>query len=485
MSLEIQPGLPLDPALAQVLPEKIYQGVGGARTLWDSSAPEVLVAGPAGTGKSRAVLEKLNFLALRYPGARILVVRKTRESLLQSGLVTLQRDVLVEAHARYFRARSEFHYRNSSVIVLGGLDKVSKIMSAEYDVIYVQEATEVTEEEWEHLTTRLRGSVTPDKQIIGCANPAGPNHWLKKRAEAGRLVLVTSAFEDNPLLYDKKTSRYSSFGESYLAKLDALTGVRYQRLRLGLWVQAEGMVYEDFDWNHHVVDRFTIPKHWARYWAIDFGFTNPFVFQAWAKDEEGRIYRFAELYHTGLTVEQAATRIKAWMLKTGEDFPQAIICDHDAEGRATLKKHLGVPTIAARKSVSPGLQAVMKRLEAAEDGKPRIFLLRDSALCRDPKLIAAREPTSTEEEFEIYLWQEGVKDSEPVKKHDHGLDALRYIVMHLDSSSTWTAADYDRLEELRAAYRAPKLSQLGPGERLQRYEEEVAEMNANLLRRSW
>ena len=65
MGLETQPCLPLEPALTPVLPEKIYQGVGGAKDLWDSSAPEVLIAGPAGTGKSRAVLEKLNFLALR------------------------------------------------------------------------------------------------------------------------------------------------------------------------------------------------------------------------------------------------------------------------------------------------------------------------------------------------------------------------------------------------------------------------------------
>ena len=469
----------------RITAEKTYGPRGGALDLFYCKDPEVLIAGPAGTGKSRAALEKLNLLALKHPGLRALIVRKTRESLLQSALVTFETEVILPTQARYYSGRGEWRYGNGSVVATAGLDKVTKIMSAEYDIVYVQEATEIREDEWETLTTRLRRSAGTYQQIIGCANPAGPNHWLKKRAEGGRLTLIPSTHEDNPRLYDVKTSSYTEAGKAYLAKLDALTGVRYQRLRLGLWVQAEGMVYEDFDWNFHVIDRFAIPKHWPRYWAIDFGFTNPFVFQAWAKDEEGRIYRFAEIYHTGLTVEQAAARIKAWMTKSGEDFPAGIICDHDAENRATLKKHLGVPPIPARKSVSPGLQAVMKRLEAAEDGKPRIFLLRDSALCRDPKLIAAREPTSTEEEFEIYLWQEGVKDSEPVKKHDHGLDALRYIVMHLDSSSTWTAADYDRLEELRAAYRAPKLSKLGPGERLRRWEEEVAGMNAERLKQGW
>ena len=110
--------------------------------------------------------------------------------------------------------------------------------------IYVQEATEITEDEWEHLTTRLRRAVAPYQQIIGCCNPAGPNHWLKKRAEAGRLTLIASAHEDNPLLYDEKAGAYTETGKAYLAKLDALTGVRYQRLRQGLWVAAEGMVFE-------------------------------------------------------------------------------------------------------------------------------------------------------------------------------------------------------------------------------------------------
>ena len=425
--------------MAGPTPAKTYGPKGGARDLFYCKDAEVLLAGSAGTGKSRAALEKLNLLALKYPGFRALIVRKTRESLLQSALVTFETDVLVPLQARYFSGKGEWRYGNGSVVVTGGLDRVSKIMSAEYDVIYVQEATEITENDWETLTTRLRAGTMPYQQIIGCCNPAGPNHWLKKRAEAGRLTLITSAHEDNPVLYDAKAGAYTEPGRAYLAKLNALTGVRYQRLRLGLWVAAEGMVYEDFDWNIHVIERFSPPKHWKRYWVIDFGFTQPFCFQAWAKDEEGRLYRFSELYRTGMVVEDAAGRIKDWMAKTGEDFPEVLLCDHDAEGRATLERHLGVATIAAPKSVSPGLQAVMKRLRVAEDGKPRLFLMRDVSLSRDPKLLQAKEPTATEEEFELYLWQEGIKDSVPIKQHDHGMDALRYLCLFLDQPTSTSA----------------------------------------------
>ena len=158
----------------------------------------------------------------------------------------------------------------------------------------------------------------PYNQIIACCNPAGPNHWLKKRAEAGRLKLIESRYEDNPLLCDAdERCLHRRSARAYLAKLDALTGVRYQRLRKGLWVAAEGMVYDEFDWNVHVraragvgVWRHPAAGQLAPLWAIDFGYTHPFVWQAWAQEpEDGTLYRYAELYHTGLLVEEAAERI--------------------------------------------------------------------------------------------------------------------------------------------------------------------------------
>lgn len=465
-----------------IVPQKPYQGFGGAKALWGCRAPEVLLAGPSGTGKSRGCLEKLNFLALKYPGLRALIVRKTRESLLQSGLVTLERDVVVPGCARYYCGRAEWRYRNGSVLVAGGMDKVGKIMSAEYDVIYVQEATELNEDEWEHLTTRLRRAAMPYQQIIACANPAGPNHWLKRRAEGGRLVLLSSGHEDNPLLYDSETGEFTPFGSAYLAKLDALSGVRYQRLRRGLWVAAEGMVYDQFDWNLHLMDRFNPPQSWPRYWVVDFGYTHPFVWQAYAKDEAGRLYRFAELYLSGILVEEAAAKIKEWKRRTGEDFPDGLICDHDAEGRATLEKHLGIPTIAAKKSVSPGLQAVMKRLQVAEDGRPRLFFLRGSAIARDRRREEAKEPISTEEEFELYLWQDGVKDSVPVKHHDHGMDALRYLCMHADGTNAWSLEALEAWTKAlrKGAPRPPDESYVGSDQ----WREQVAEINRQKVLRA-
>jgi phage terminase large subunit len=113
----------------------------------------------------------------------------------------------------------------------------------------------------------------------------------------------------------------------------------------------------------------------------------------------------------------------------------AVICDHDAEDRATLERHLGVRTLAAHKAVSPGIQAVASRLKVAGDGRPRLFLLRDALDERDPLLVEAKRPTCTDEEVESYVWNVAggrKKGEEPLKENDHGCDCTRYLVAYRD-----------------------------------------------------
>src|SRR5690606_20066097 len=75
-----------------------------------------------------------------------------------------------------------------------------------------------------------------------------------------------------------------------------------------------------------------------------------------------------------------------------EPRPTAVVCDHDAEGRAVLERELGVETTPAHKSVLDGIQAVQARLRVAEDGKPRLFFVRGALVERDPELEGARRP---------------------------------------------------------------------------------------------
>jgi PBSX family phage terminase large subunit len=407
---------------------------GAAREIFSRREPEVVLSGPAGTGKSRAVLEKLNALCEKYAGCRILMVRKTRASLTTTGIITYTNNVLPPScgvHVNHEQAV----YPNGSVVVFGGMDKSSKIMSSEYDVAYVQEATELTEADWEDITTRLRWGRIPYQQILADCNPGAPTHWLRRRAQSGRLVMIESRHQDNPYLWDGKASKWTKVGAEYIAKLDALTGVRRARLYLGQWAAAEGLVYESFDAAAHLVQRFEVPASWPRIWVLDFGYTNPFVWQAWARDHDGRMYRYAEIYRTRRLVEDHEKDIRAYCARHNEPRPVAIVCDHDAEDRATFERHMGLETVAAYKSISPGVQAVQQRLRPAGDGRPRLVFLRDSLLEADQALLDARKPTCTEQEIEAYCWPtstSGVVKDTPVKRDDHGMDAMRYLVAFAD-----------------------------------------------------
>lgn len=415
-----------------------YRPVGSALKLLLDRSPEVLLSGPAGTGKSRGCLEKLHLLAEKYPGLRALIVRRTRASLTQSALVTFEEHVVPAGHpclagpARL--NRSSYRYPNGSEVALGGLDNPIKVMSSEWDVVYVQEATEVDEAAWEALTIRLRNATCeiPFRQLIADCNPDRPTHWLKKRCDAGRCKMIECRHEDNPRYWDAAAGAWTAAGLDYVGRLDALSGPRKLRLRYGRWVRAEGVVYEAWDPAVHVIDRFAVPADWPRVWVVDFGYRNPFVWQEWALDGDGRLYLVRQVYRTGRIVQDHAERILE--LTAGSPRPLAVLCDHDAEDRATLERHLGLPTTPAPKAVRPGIEAVQARLRVQGDGRPRLFVLRDSLDEIDPALEEAKKPWRTEDEFDGYCWNDRAAKDEPVKEDDHGLDATRYLCLALDGA---------------------------------------------------
>jgi phage terminase large subunit len=422
-----------------------YRPRGAAAEVFACRAPEVLLSGPAGTGKSRAALEKLHAMMLANPGARGLIVRKTLVSLGSTGLVTWREKVAAESIAAghvvwYGGSQQEaaaYRYSNGSTVVVGGLDKPQKVMSSEYDVIFVQEAIELTIDDWEALTTRLRNGKISFQQLLADCNPWTPSHWLKQRADRGDTIMLHSRHEDNPVLFHEDGT-LTEVGADYIGKLDRLTGVRFHRLRHGRWVAAEGLIYEEYDPAVHLVDRFPIPAEWTRWWSVDFGYTNPFVWQDWAEDPDGRLFLVREIYRTRTLVEDHAKHILRLVAPGGkwlQPRPRAVICDHDAEDRATLERHLGISTVAATKTVSDGIQAVQARFRPAGDGRSRLFVLRDALAERDPELEESKRPCSTAEEIVGYVWDQspGKPPKEtPVKENDHGMDALRYVVAQRD-----------------------------------------------------
>jgi PBSX family phage terminase large subunit len=439
--------------------QRAYRPYGSCEQLFYMRDEEVVLSGPAGTGKSRGCLEKLHLCALKYPRSRYLILRKTRAALTESGLVTFEEKVVppgspITAGAQR-RMRQSYHYPNGSEIVIGGMDNPTKIMSTEYDIIYVQEAIELTENDWESATSRLRNGVVPYQQMIADTNPDAPMHWLKKRADRGLTNMIDCKHEDNPVLFDHKLGVWTEQGKAYIQKLDRLTGPRFHRLRHGRWVSAEGMIYEQWDDAKHRPYRKAIDLGWDVWLSIDFGYTNPFVCQWWAVDGDGRLIRYREIYKTRRLVEDHAKTIlerSGWKLVDGDlrrahadadPLPRGIICDHDAEGRATLEKHLGRPTIPAHKAVIEGIEAVQARLKVQDDGRARMEFMRDSLVERDEELDDEKRPCCTEEETPAYVWDltnNQKMGDKPVKENDHGWDAARYVAAHLDITGAEAAA---------------------------------------------
>lgn len=428
-----------------------FEPRGAALEAFRSRDTELLLSGAAGTGKSVAALMKIHLACLGTPNVRALIVRKTHASLTASTLVTFRQKVAAEAIAAgavafYGGSAQEpaaFRYSNGSVIVVGGLDRPTRLLSTEYDLVFVDEAIEVTAEDLDTIVTRLRNGRLSYQQLIMCTNPGPPSHHLKQRADAGRCRMLYSTHEDNPRLYSD--GQWTEYGLAYLERLDSLTGARYQRMRWGKWVAAEGLVYEAWDPAVHLVDPFKVPEEWTLWITVDFGFTNPTVIQFWREDDDGRLYLTRELYRTRRLVEDHAKDVLAILKNRRGEWvgpqPRAVICDHDAEDRATLERHLGLSTSAAHKGVSDGIQAVQARLKAADDGKPRLFMFSNALIERDPELDAAKKPCGAAEEITGYVWDRGTAQQQaadkppkeaPVKVNDHSMDAMRYMVAEVD-----------------------------------------------------
>ena len=426
--------------------DKGYRGYGGIEAVWRCKDPEVMLSGPGETGKTRGWLEKLDACMWKYPGAQGAIVRKTRASMPGSVLQTFENKVLgPDTPVQKYGGNSVlwYDYPNGSRVWVAGMDNPNKALSSERDIIYINQAEELLLDDWEKLCTRATGRAgnMPYAQVGGDCNPDTQYHWIKQRAQSGRLTYFESRHEDNPTLFDPVTGEITDQGRRTMDVLDNLTGVRKKRLRYGLWVAAEGQVYEGWDPAIHLISNIpghpdltkdNLPKEWRRFRVVDFGYSNPFVCQWWAVDPDGRMYLYRELYGTQRLVEDWALDIVR--LSKDEEIVTTI-ADHDAEDSATLRRH-GVANRSAKKDVGTGIQAVQARLRVIGDGRPRLYVFRDALVQRDQALAEKRRPTCTSEEFSGYIWQPAA-DGKPVKEaplklDDHGMDAMRYMVMHLD-----------------------------------------------------
>ena len=384
-----------------------YKLRGGPGQLYLSTEHEVILAGPADSAKTFAGCLKAHTICELNPGAQGAIVRKAFNSLAGTVVKTFQRITQGRGIHEYGgETPTKFIYPNGSAIWLGGMDNPDRVLSAERDFIFVPQAEELTEAEWEVLSTRCtgRGAVISNAQIYGDCNPAGTKHWIRSRKS---VRLLNATHRDNPQLYDDQ-GEMTMEGARRIGMLEAsLTGVRRKRLLEGIWATAEGAVYDTFDPSVHVRIR---PRSDFIRWllAIDEGYTNPAVVLLVGEDNDGRLHVASQFYKR----QQLQAAVVAHAKQRFDEFRcDTAAVDESAAGLIADLRSAGVRAVGGKGRVLDGIQRIQDRLAIARDGRPRLTI--------DPTCV------DVQNEFESYEWKPE-KDA-PEKVDDHAMDALRYL----------------------------------------------------------
>jgi phage terminase large subunit len=288
------------------------------------------------------------------------------------------------------------------------------------DIVWMEEATGFTENDYNEVTARLRGKAASWRQIVLSTNPDTPSHWIYKRLiQGGEAAVFYSGALDNT--YNPA---------DYIDTLASLTGVLGLRLRDGQWIQAEGAVYDEFSDQVHVVDEYDTTQAKSFTAGVDWGFTNPGVIHVYAVDGDGRMVLVHEVYQSRQLIGWWVDQAKALQAM----YPiTAFHCDPAEPAYIEQFQQAGLPAVAAVNDIRPGIDAVKQRLKVAGDGRPRLQLLRSARRETDSVLEFAKRPLGVLDEITAYVWPKGA-DGKPVKEvpvddNNHGLDSLRYAVM--------------------------------------------------------
>ena len=258
----------------------------------------VAYGGARGGGKSWAVRKKSAGLALSYNGISILILRRTFPELRENHILPMIADLM--GIARYRDMDKSFTFPNGSRIVFGYCDSEADVLQyqgQEYDVIFMDEATQFTEFQFTTLTACLRGANDFPKRFYLTCNPGGVGHTWVKRLFIDKQYKTSERPEDYLFIAANVYDNHAlmEHDPDYVRMLENLPEEQRKAWLLGQWDIFEGQYFAEFDRNVHVCRPHGIPAHWRRYVTLDYGMD--MLAALWvAVDEQGRAVVYKELY---------------------------------------------------------------------------------------------------------------------------------------------------------------------------------------------
>lgn len=361
--------------------------------------------GARGGGKSWVVRFTAIAYAGKYPGIRECIVRRTYQELEENHTAKLR--AMLYGIAKYNDQKKVFVFPNGSTIKMQYFKRpedVQALQGIEYDVIFLDEATQLPEQMIRDIAASCRGVNDFPKEIIYTCNPGGPGHGFIKRLFIDRefrgdekpddYVFVQSFVQDNYVLMQHDPD--------YLKFLEALPERRREAWLYGKWDVYEGQAfdirddpehYKDMLWTH-VIKPFTPQANWTYYRSFDWGFNKPFSVGWWAVDFDGDLYRILEWYgctsepDTGLRL--SADQVFERIAQIEQEHPylagrrirgvaDTAIWNAESDGHSIYEHAVahGVQFVPANKDRINGWAQVQYRLQFDHEGRTRLHVFEN------------------------------------------------------------------------------------------------------------
>ena len=383
----------------------------------------IAYGGARGGGKTWSVRVKAMLLASRHSGINILIIRRTYPELLQNHILPLQAEL--HGIARWNDNQKRFIFPNGSNIWFGYCSAerdVLRYQGQEYDVIFVDEATQLTEFQFQTFKGCLRGVNDFPKRMYLTCNPGGVGHaWVKRlfidrQYQSGERAddyeFIQAKVTDNPVLMQKDPE--------YVHTLESLPYELREAWLNGSWDIFAGQYFSEWNRDVHIVAPFEVPGWWRKYITIDYGLDMLACYWA-AIDYDGRIWVYRELCSPDLIVSQAAGAMRE-RTPDAETIrytlaPPDLWSTQKVSGRTMAEEFIrcGVSLVKAPNQRVHGWLALKEYLKLWPDGRPGMLIFEDcKRLIRDLAAVQHDEKNPSDVAKEPH-------------EYTHSPDAIRYL----------------------------------------------------------